>query len=92
MDLCHAIPYFALEEAKRDNVWDDGLHLTEEGYRMMGDAIAAHMIKLLHSLESVKNIRREPSWAEQRASRISQKELLLQEDQIGGKSTFLERQ
>ena len=57
MDLCHAVPYFALEEAKRDSLWDDGLHLTEEGYKMMGKAIAVHLIELLHSLDSVKNLR-----------------------------------
>lgn len=57
MDLCHAVPYFALKEAKRDKIWDDGLHLTEEGYKMMGAAIAAHLIKLLQSLGSVKNAR-----------------------------------
>ena len=56
MDLCQAVPYFALEEAKRDNIWDDGLHLTEEGYKMMGEAIAAHMVELLQSLDSIKNI------------------------------------
>ena len=67
MDLCHAVPYFALEEAKRDNIWDDGLHLTEEGYKMMADAIAAHMIKLLQSLESVKNVRRSKVWKSKHA-------------------------
>ena len=55
MDLCRAIPYFSMEEAKRDFIWDDGLHLTEEGYKMMGDAIAAHLIKLLQLLGGDKN-------------------------------------
>ena len=27
MDLSRAVPYFALEESKRDDIWDDGLHL-----------------------------------------------------------------
>ena len=57
MDLCHAVPYFALEEAKRNSIWDDGLHLTEQGYKMMGEAIGAHLIELLQSLNNVKNIR-----------------------------------
>lgn len=56
MDLKSAVPYFALEESKRDDVWDDGLHLTEEGYKMMGEAIATHMVRLLGSLDSWKNI------------------------------------
>ena len=55
MDLCRAIPYFAMEEAQRDSIWDDGLHLTEKGYEMMGDAIAAHLIKLLQSLGVAEN-------------------------------------
>ena len=61
MDLCKAVPYFALEEEKRDSIWDDGLHLTEEGYNMMGDAIAAHMIELLQTVDNVKNNRVEKS-------------------------------
>ncbi|MCJ1293875.1 hypothetical protein MMC34_005432 [Xylographa carneopallida] len=55
MDLCHAVPYFGMEERKREAVWDDGLHLKAEGYKMMGDAIGAHLAELLPSLESMKN-------------------------------------
>jgi len=55
MDLCKAIPYFAMEEKKRDIIWDDGLHLTAEGYDMMGDAIGAHLVELLPTLQNVKN-------------------------------------
>ena len=47
MDLCSAVPYFNMNEAKRGLIWDDGLHLTEDGYEMMGNAIAAHLIELL---------------------------------------------
>lgn len=50
MDICRAVPYFALKEAKRDKVWNDGLHRTEEGYSMMGDANAAHLIPLIWSV------------------------------------------
>ena len=49
MDLCSAVPYFAMDEAKQDLIWDDGLHLTEDGYEMMGNAIAAHLLELLKS-------------------------------------------
>lgn len=72
MDLCDAVPYFALEEAKRDKIWDDGLHLTEEGYKMMGDAIAAHMIKMLQSLGSVKNVRSPQVWRSKHAGRSNE--------------------
>lgn len=56
MNLCHAVPYFALEKHKRNQIWDDGLHLTEAGYEMMGEAIAAHLINLLQSLEHKKTL------------------------------------
>ncbi|MCJ1433759.1 hypothetical protein MMC27_003124 [Xylographa pallens] len=55
MDLCHAVPYFAMEEQKRDTIWDDGLHLKAEGYKMMGHAIGAHLVDLLPTLENMKN-------------------------------------
>lgn len=33
-------------------IWDDGLHLTEAGYKRMGDAIAARLVELLSGAES----------------------------------------
>lgn len=36
-----------MDEKMRSRVWDDGLHLTEEGYKMMGDAIAARLLEIL---------------------------------------------
>lgn len=39
----------------RDKIWDDGLHLTKDGYEMMGDAIASRMIELLQSCDNLKN-------------------------------------
>ncbi|MCJ1409628.1 hypothetical protein MMC19_003709 [Ptychographa xylographoides] len=57
MDLCYAVPYFAMEEETRDTIWSDGLHLTAEGYNMMGDAIGAYMAELLPTLKDVKNVK-----------------------------------
>ena len=54
MDLCSAVPYFAMDKAKQDMIWDDGLHLTKEGYEMMGNAIGAHLVELLKSSEDAK--------------------------------------
>lgn len=54
MDLCSAVPYFSMDEAKQELIWDDGLHLTKEGYEMMGNAIAAHLIELLNSSDDIK--------------------------------------
>lgn len=47
MDLCAEIPYFSMNEQLREEIWDDGLHLTQAGYKMMGDAIGARMAELL---------------------------------------------
>jgi lysophospholipase L1-like esterase len=47
MDLCAAVPYFSMDERLREKIWDDGLHLTKAGYKMMGDAIGARMTELL---------------------------------------------
>jgi hypothetical protein len=44
-----------MDEDMRDKIWDDGLHLTKDGYEMMGDAIASRMIELLQSCDDPKN-------------------------------------
>ena len=54
MDLCSAVPYFAMDKAKQKLIWDDGLHLTKDGYEMMGNAIAAHLLELLKSSAAAK--------------------------------------
>lgn len=47
LDLCSAVPYFSMDTKMRDSIWDDGLHLTEKGYKMMGDAIASRLVEIL---------------------------------------------
>ena len=49
MDLCKAVPFFSMDESMRKRYWDDGLHLTMEGYDMMGNTIATKMLQLLES-------------------------------------------
>lgn len=49
MDLCAAVPYFTMDKTLRRDIWDDGLHLTKAGYKMMGEAIGARMADLLTS-------------------------------------------
>ncbi|ATY64899.1 GDSL-like lipase [Cordyceps militaris] len=39
-DLHSKIPYNALTDKQRDELWDDLVHLTEEGYNWMGDHVA----------------------------------------------------
>ncbi|KAL8958807.1 MAG: hypothetical protein Q9193_004205 [Seirophora villosa] len=47
MDLCAAVPFFTMNDTMRAMMWDDGLHLTMDGYEMMGNAIAAKLLELL---------------------------------------------
>lgn len=46
-DLCSAIPYESMDEARRKKIWDDGLHFKEAGYDMMGDVIADRLLEIL---------------------------------------------
>ena len=46
-DLKSKIPYHSLTEEQRETYWDDGLHLTAEGYDWMGDHIADALIPLV---------------------------------------------
>ena len=45
-DLWSVIRYTGVDEETRKRIWDDGLHLTEEGYAIMGKAIAARLFEL----------------------------------------------
>ncbi|KAL8724206.1 MAG: hypothetical protein Q9166_008084 [cf. Caloplaca sp. 2 TL-2023] len=56
MDLCAAVPYFSMTETMRERIWDDGLHLTMDGYEMMGEAIATKLIELLHTVGKPVNV------------------------------------
>ncbi|KAG9249652.1 putative GDSL-like lipase/acylhydrolase [Emericellopsis atlantica] len=46
-DLRSHIPYHSLTEDEQDTLWDDGLHLTVDGYNWMGAHIADAFIPLL---------------------------------------------
>lgn len=47
LDLEDRIPYHSLTEDERDKYWDDGVHLTEDGYAWMGGHIADAMEDLI---------------------------------------------
>lgn len=46
-DLRSKIPYHSLTDAEKVRYWDDGLHLTADGYDWMGDHIADALIPIL---------------------------------------------
>lgn len=56
MDLCAAVPWFAMNATMREMIWDDGLHLTMDGYEMMGDSIATKLLELLHVAKEPLNV------------------------------------
>lgn len=39
LDLERRLPYHALTQGEKDELWDDGLHLTAKGYDVMGSLI-----------------------------------------------------
>jgi hypothetical protein len=43
------IPYHSLADEDREKYWDDGLHLTSEGYDWMGAHVAEALIPLINS-------------------------------------------
>ncbi|KAL2044583.1 hypothetical protein ABVK25_012360 [Lepraria finkii] len=55
-DLYSKIPYATLDEAARARLWDDGLHLTGEGYKMMGNVIAVRLFEILQEQTNAKNV------------------------------------
>ena len=55
-DLYSAIRFTGIDEGLREKLWHDGLHLTSEGYKVMGDVIAFRMFELLGAAQQPKNI------------------------------------
>ncbi|KUL84000.1 hypothetical protein ZTR_07110 [Talaromyces verruculosus] len=46
-DLKPAIPYHDMDEQRREEIWDDGLHFTDKGYDLMGEVISERLLELL---------------------------------------------
>ena len=52
-DVAAAIPWSGMSEPKRKRIWDDAVHLTKEGYELMGDAIADRLIQIVNESKSI---------------------------------------
>ena len=52
-DVAAAIPWSGMSEPKRKRIWDDEVHLTKEGYELMGDAIADRRLQIIHKSKSL---------------------------------------
>ncbi|KAI1339348.1 SGNH hydrolase-type esterase domain-containing protein [Xylariaceae sp. FL0016] len=49
-DLFEALPYHSMEEADRARYWDeDGVHLTADGYDLMGEKVAEALIQIINT-------------------------------------------
>ncbi|SPN96773.1 related to esterase [Cephalotrichum gorgonifer] len=51
-DLHAVLPYHSLTPDDCHKYWDDGLHLTPDGYDWMAGHIASHLISLLNEIET----------------------------------------
>ena len=50
LDLHALVTYHSMSEETRDEIWDDGLHLTPKGYSVMGEHIANRLLELYASM------------------------------------------
>ncbi|KAF7912985.1 uncharacterized protein EAF01_002006 [Botrytis porri] len=55
-DLRGAMPYHNMELGKRERLWDDGLHFTEEGYKEIGIMVGEKMIQIIEEVKPEKEI------------------------------------
>jgi len=46
-DLCKKIPYHAMPEEERREIWDDGLHFTPKGYERFGELVAERLAEII---------------------------------------------
>lgn len=79
-DLAKYIPYASLTEEDREKYWDDGVHLTGDGYDWMGGHIADHLIPLITADPPVEEKPAEPTARRQRRQR-SNDEVVWEEEE-----------
>lgn len=46
-DLAAAVPYYSLNDADRERYWDDSVHMTTEGYQLVGQKVGMALVSLL---------------------------------------------
>lgn len=46
-DFNAVFPYHSMRPEEREKYWDDGLHLTADGYVLMGEKIAGALINII---------------------------------------------
>lgn len=50
------MPYHNMDLEKRERLWDDGLHFTEEGYKEIGIMVGEKMIQVIEEVKPEKEI------------------------------------
>lgn len=55
-DLRGAMPYHNMDLEKRERLWDDGLHFTEEGYKEIGIMVGEKLIQVIEEVKPEKEI------------------------------------
>lgn len=50
------MPYHNMESNKRAEIWDDGLHFTEAGYKEMGIMVGEKMIEFIEELRPGREV------------------------------------
>jgi hypothetical protein len=50
-DLNKKITYHGMEAEEREEIWDDGLHLSEKGYERMGRMVGERLVGILNGVE-----------------------------------------
>jgi lysophospholipase L1-like esterase len=48
------IPYHTASEVFREEMFDDGLHLTSQGYDFFGSLVGKHLVNLLKEDKSIE--------------------------------------
>ncbi|KAL2060197.1 hypothetical protein VTL71DRAFT_9592 [Oculimacula yallundae] len=47
LDLHALVPYHAMPEDEREEIWDDGLHFTPKGYERVGSLVAERIVEIM---------------------------------------------
>ena len=50
-DLHKKMPFHDLSEARREELWDDGLHFSDKGYEEVGKLVAERILGILERKE-----------------------------------------
>lgn len=53
-DLWASVKYHSMSKEEREEVWDDGLHFTEKGYRRIGVLVGACLVGMIEAEREIE--------------------------------------